>query len=128
MDENKKKDFLDKIFLEEDVKDAGTYYPFRYKRKDMFINNEIKDWIYPNRFMKKEGTFVENGHLMVRQMQQTATGVPLEVYAFTKITEWASFEIIQSEFFEHLFSIIKEFNLRTFQFSQTDALAQKQLM
>jgi miniconductance mechanosensitive channel len=120
LDETKRKDLLERVFLEGDVKDNGTYYPFRYRRKDMFINNELKDWIYPARFVKKDGTFVENGHLMVRQMQQTATGIPLEVYAFTKITEWASFEIVQSEFFEHLFTVIKEFELRTFQFTKTE--------
>lgn len=120
MDETKRRELLDRVFLEEDSKDSGTYYPFHFRRKDMYINNEIKDWVYPQRFVKKDGTFVENGHLMVRQMQQTATGIPLEVYAFTKITEWASFEIVQSEFFEHLFSIIKEFRLRTFQFTKTE--------
>ena len=120
MDEIKRRDFLSRVFLEEDAKDTGTYYPFRYRRKDMYINNEIKDWVYPVRYIKKDGTFVENGHLMVRQMQQTATGIPLEVYAFTKITEWAGFEVVQSEFFEHLFSIIKEFDLKTFQFTKTE--------
>lgn len=127
-EKEKKDEMMRRIYLQQDPKDDKVYYPFQYKEKNQYVNNELTEWKYPKKFLLKDGIFVENGHLMVRQMPQTSTGIPLEVYAFTKITEWASFEIIQSEFFEHLFSIIKEFNLRTFQFSQTDALAQKQLM
>lgn len=111
---------MNRVYLQQDAKDNKVYYPFRYKKTSMYINNELKEWKDAERFLLKDGIFVENGHLMVRQMPQTSTGIPLEVYAFTKITEWASFEKIQSSFFEHLFAIIKEFDLRIFQFAKAD--------
>jgi hypothetical protein len=103
-----------------DKKDKKTYYPIRMVKNTTYINDRAKTFMQPKRIVVKEGTFVENGHLMVRQMQSTATGVPLEVYCFTKITEWANFEKIQSAFFEHLFAIIKDFDLRTYQLSRDE--------
>ena len=103
-----------------DKKDKKTYYPIKMVKNTTYINDRAKTFMQPKRIVVKEGTFVENGHLMVRQMQSTATGVPLEVYCFTKITEWANFEKIQSAFFEHLFAVIKEFDLKTYQLSRDE--------
>ncbi len=97
-----------------------TYYPTITVKNTTYINDKPKALIANKRIVVKDGMFVENGHLMVRQMQSTPTGIPLEVYCFTKITEWANFEKMQSAFFEHLFAIIKEFDLRTYQFAKTE--------
>lgn len=53
--------------------------------------------------------------LMVRQMQPGAEGQPLEIYCFTNTTVWSDYENIQSDIFDHLYSIIGEFGLRPFQ-------------
>lgn len=53
--------------------------------------------------------------LMVRQLQPTPTGLPLEVYCFTTTTVWAEYEGIQADIFDHLFAILPEFGLRVFQ-------------
>ncbi len=109
-----------KTSLVQDKKDKKTYYPTVMVRNTTYINNKSKSLQVQKRIVIKDGMFVENGHLMVRQMQSTATGIPLEVYCFTKITEWASFEKVQSAFFEHLFAIIHEFDLKTFQFARSE--------
>ncbi|HMM52318.1 MAG TPA: mechanosensitive ion channel [Burkholderiaceae bacterium] len=57
---------------------------------------------------------------MVRQLQPTAQGVPLEVYCFTGTTAWVEYEAIQSDIFDHLMAILPEFGLRAFQ-SPSDA-------
>ncbi|MCR5455775.1 MAG: mechanosensitive ion channel family protein [Bacteroidales bacterium] len=103
-----------------DKKDKKTYYPIRMIKNTTYINDRAKTFMVPKRIVLKDGIFVENGHLMVRQMQSTPTGVPLEIYCFTKITEWASFEKLMSGFFEHLFAIIKDFDLRTYQLSRNE--------
>ncbi len=113
------KDFKDDLVV--DKKDKKVYYPVKRTKAITYINNKLKPTEVKTRIIIKDGIFVENSHLMVRQMQQTSTGIPLEVYCFTKITEWASFEKIQSQFFEHLFSIIKEFELKTYQLSRDEA-------
>ncbi|ACV26224.1 mechanosensitive ion channel family protein [Kangiella koreensis] len=53
--------------------------------------------------------------LMVRQLEASANGIPLEVYAFTKTTDWAAYEGIQSDIFDHIFAVLPEFGLRVHQ-------------
>ncbi len=53
--------------------------------------------------------------LMVRMMQPTAEGVPLELYCFTNTTRWADYEAIQGDLFDHLLAILPEFGLHIFQ-------------
>jgi len=52
---------------------------------------------------------------LVRQMQPTETGLPLEIYCFTSTVAWAEYEAIQSDIFDHLLAILPEFDLRLFQ-------------
>jgi miniconductance mechanosensitive channel len=53
--------------------------------------------------------------LLVRQMDPTPEGLPLEIYCFANITVWASFEQIQSDIFDHLYAVLPEFGLSAFQ-------------
>lgn len=52
---------------------------------------------------------------MVRQLQPGETGLPLEIYAFTNVTEWAVYEGIQADIFDHILAVASEFGLRVFQ-------------
>lgn len=53
--------------------------------------------------------------IMVRQLQSTAQGIPLEIYCFANTTVWESYERIQSDFFDHFIAIIPDFGLNLFQ-------------
>lgn len=53
--------------------------------------------------------------VMVRQLQPTDTGIPLEIYAFSNITAWVSYEGIQSDIFDHIMASAKFFDLKLFQ-------------
>jgi len=53
--------------------------------------------------------------LLVRQLQPAATGLPLEIYCFTRTVQWGPYEGIQSDIFDHLLAILPEFGLRVFQ-------------
>lgn len=52
---------------------------------------------------------------MVRQMEPTATGLPLQLYFFTNETRWKEFEQIQSDIFDHVYAIINRFGLEIYQ-------------
>lgn len=52
---------------------------------------------------------------MVRQMQPTPSGLPLQLYFYTKRTGWKDFEHVQSDIFDHVYAVIGEFGLRVFQ-------------
>jgi len=53
--------------------------------------------------------------LIVRQLGPGPEGLPLEIYCFTNTTEWAVYEDIQSDIFDHLLAIVPEFGLRLYQ-------------
>lgn len=53
--------------------------------------------------------------LMVRQLQPTPQGVPLELYFFTSRTVWKPFEHLQADVFDHLYAVIPEFHLAVYQ-------------
>jgi miniconductance mechanosensitive channel len=53
--------------------------------------------------------------LMVRQMQSSEIGLPLEIYCFSRFIEWQEYEKIQADIFDHAFAIIDVFGLKMFQ-------------
>ncbi len=53
--------------------------------------------------------------LLVRQLAPTEKGLPIELYAFSNDTAWVGFEDIQGDIFDHLLSILPEFQLSAFQ-------------
>lgn len=53
--------------------------------------------------------------LLVRQLQPTTDGLPMEIYTFTKDVAWVLHEGVQADVFDHVLAIIPEFDLRVFQ-------------
>ena len=52
---------------------------------------------------------------LVRQLQPSEKGLPIEIYVFSNDQEWANYEAIQSDIFDHILAIVPEFNLKVFQ-------------
>ena len=52
---------------------------------------------------------------MVRHLQPTANGLPLELYFFFNGTAWVDYEHVQAEIFEYVLAILPEFGLKVFQ-------------
>lgn len=52
---------------------------------------------------------------MVRQLEPTEHGLPVELYVFTNTTNWVEYESIQSDIFDHILAVIPEFDLRIYQ-------------
>ncbi|GEK13422.1 mechanosensitive ion channel protein MscS [Aliivibrio fischeri] len=60
---------------------------------------------------------------MVRQLEPTQEGLPLQIYAFTNNPSWAFYESVQADIFDHIYAIMPWFNLRPYQaLSGHDAL------
>ncbi|MGI6149134.1 MAG: mechanosensitive ion channel family protein [Limnochordia bacterium] len=53
--------------------------------------------------------------IMVRQLQPTPDGLPLEIYAFSNDVAWVNYEGVQADIFDHILAAIPEFELRVFQ-------------
>jgi len=52
---------------------------------------------------------------LVRQLQPTEKGLPLEIYVFSNDQRWAAYEAIQADIFDHVFAALPEFGLRPYQ-------------
>jgi miniconductance mechanosensitive channel len=70
---------------------------------------------YAYNYLKNHPKIHEGMTLIVRQLGPGPEGLPLEIYCFTNTTEWAVYEDIQSDIFDHLLAIVPEFGLRLFQ-------------
>ena len=76
---------------------------------------------YIERYLRQHPGINTGMSLMVRQLQPTTEGLPLEIYCFTRSTVWAEYEGVQSDVFDHLLAILPAFGLRVFQAS-SDAM------
>ena len=70
---------------------------------------------YVEFYLKNHTGIATNQSLIIRQLQPTSEGLPLEIYAFTNTTAWTEYEAIQSDIFDHLLAILPEFGLKIFQ-------------
>ncbi|RLD36141.1 MAG: mechanosensitive ion channel family protein [Bacteroidetes bacterium] len=52
---------------------------------------------------------------LVRQLQPTGDGLPIEVYVFSKDQEWDIYEDNQADIFDHILAVVQEFDLKVFQ-------------
>lgn len=52
---------------------------------------------------------------LVRQLQPTEYGLPIEIYVFSSDKVWANYEGIQADIFDHLLAALSIFDLRIFQ-------------
>ncbi len=61
----------------------------------------------------------KNMHIMCRQLQSTAHGVPLEIYVFSSDKRWANYEYIMADIFDHVMASVKYFDLEIFELPST---------
>ena len=71
--------------------------------------------IYVDRYLRSLKTVNPNLMIMVRQLQSSDNGLPIEVYCFANTTDWYTYEKIQADIFDHLLAILPVFDLRVFQ-------------
>jgi len=70
---------------------------------------------YITAYLKTRQDIAQDLTLMVRQLQPTDTGIPLEVYAFATATDLVEYEAIQADIFDHIYAIVPQFGLRLYQ-------------
>ncbi len=53
--------------------------------------------------------------VMVRDMPPTESGMPVELYCFSKINSWVPFESVQSEVLDYAYAVVSQFGLQVYQ-------------
>jgi miniconductance mechanosensitive channel len=69
----------------------------------------IEAYLRSNNKIHKDMTF------LVRQLEPTAQGLPIQIYVFTNDTDWVRYENIQANIFDHLLAVMPDFGLKIFQ-------------
>lgn len=85
------------------------------EREDKFVVNLHVFRNYLENYLRHHPRVSKRLTIMVRQLQPTAQGLPLELYFFSDGTEWIPYEHLQAEIFEHVFAMLPIFGLRVFQ-------------
>lgn len=70
---------------------------------------------YLTEYLRNHERIRKDMTLMVRQLEPTAQGMPLEIYAFTNTVVWLEYETIQADIFDHIYAVLAEFGLRIYQ-------------
>ena len=66
-------------------------------------------------YLRKNENIHKEMTLMVRQLDPTPNGLPIEIYAFSKDKKWENYESIMADIFDHIFAIAPLFELSFFQ-------------
>ena len=66
-------------------------------------------------YLKQREDVNENLTFLIRQLEPGPQGLPLEIYVFANTTDWAEYEDVQSNIFDHILAILPQFGLRVYQ-------------
>ena len=70
---------------------------------------------YVDAYLRARSDIRDDMVFLIRQLDPTSEGLPLEVYVFVADTRWPVYEAVQADVFDHLLAIVGEFGLRVFQ-------------
>jgi miniconductance mechanosensitive channel len=70
---------------------------------------------YVEQYLRNHPKIHQELTFLVRHLQPTEKGIPVEIYVFSNDQAWANYEAIQADIFDHILAVIPEFDLRVFQ-------------
>ena len=70
---------------------------------------------YIKAYLNNNPKLNHNLTMMVRQLQPSEFGVPLQIYAFSSDKQWVNYEEIQSDIFDHVIAAAEMFDLKIYQ-------------
>jgi len=121
---------LIKPYLEHREKDNDIYNKNNEVDKTLLINGKNQTNLgvfrkYIDAYLHKNPAVNKDMFLMVRHLEPTDRGIPVEVYCFSKDKEWVNYEHIQADIFDHLLASASYFDLEIFEFPSGNDLSPK---
>lgn len=115
----KKYELLNAYILQKQ-KEIKKYNDKIKANKNFFINGRHLTNIgllrsYAEFYLQNHPKIDENQTLIVRLLEPTSEGIPMEIYCFSNDTNWKNYEKIQSDIMDHLLSCVAYFDLKIFQ-------------
>lgn len=108
-------DYLDRKHAEIEKWNASLVESGRDPVNSRRVTNIGTFRAYVAAYLRASDRLAKGMTMMVRQLDPTPQGLPLQIYCFTNTTAWAEYEEIQSDIFDHLLAVLPRFKLRLFQ-------------
>jgi len=70
---------------------------------------------YLQNYIESHSAINKDMTLMVRQLEQTPQGIPMEIYAFSSDQRWVNYEYIMGDIFDHVLASVKFFDLEIYE-------------
>lgn len=95
----------------------------KYRKEGLVSDEEMQSGVanstvfrrYLMRYLASLPTVNSDMTLMVRQLQPTEYGLPIELYFFTASKVWAKHETDQADIFDYIIAVLPKFGLKVFQ-------------
>jgi miniconductance mechanosensitive channel len=76
---------------------------------------------YIQKYIESHPGINKDMHLLVRHLQPTEKGIPLEIYCFSKDKKWENYEYIMADIFDHIIASVPYFDLELFEVQHVKA-------
>ena len=111
---------LIKNYITEKQKEIAIYNKEHTSNPEQLINGRRQTNIgvfraYILAYLKKHPKLHQSMTFLVRHLEPTQYGLPVQIYVFSNDQVWANYEAIQADIFDHLLAAVPEFDLRLFQ-------------
>ncbi|MED7788831.1 mechanosensitive ion channel domain-containing protein [Francisella sp. 19X1-34] len=88
---------------------------FIANKKNEKLTNITLFRTYIENYLRKHPKIHTGLTFLIRELQPSETGLPIELYIFTNDTNWVNYEKIQADIFDYVFASLHMFNLKAFQ-------------
>ncbi|WP_299820411.1 mechanosensitive ion channel domain-containing protein [uncultured Pontibacter sp.] len=114
-------------YLQERQAEIEAYNKAKHIDKSLLINGRSMTNVgvfrrYIDAYIAQHEFTHKNMTMMVRQLEPTTTGMPIELYVFTNDVRWDRYEMIMADMFDHLLAAVKYFDLEVFEMPAADDL------
>jgi miniconductance mechanosensitive channel len=109
-----------KEYLQQKKEELSTYNKEHNVDVSQLINGRRQTNIgvfraYIVAYLKNNPKIHQAMTFLVRHLEPTPDGLPIQIYVFSNDQAWANYEAIQADIFDHLLAAAPEFDLRVFQ-------------
>jgi len=117
-------DYLEKKIVEVEEYNRSMGFDLSEKVNGRRLTNLGTFRAYIREYLRQHPRVHSGMTLMVRHRPPTEHGLPVEIYVFANDIRWVEYESIQADIFDHILSVVPEFELRVFQFPSGGDLRQ----
>lgn len=115
-------------YLEKRGEAIETYNKENEVDKSLLINGRNLTNIgvfrkYVDAYINRHSGINKDMTIMVRQLQPSAQGIPLEIYAFSSDKRWQNYEYIMADIFDHLLAAVSFFDLEVFELPSSSSFS-----